>query len=118
MANRERGEISFSALGQDWKIKLGTNAMCEIEDKTGKSIIEIGQLLGDQKTATLKLLRVVLWGGLQQYHEGIDLIKVGLIIDDIGMAKAGELIGEAFAAATSATSAKGGGAHPKKAAAK
>lgn len=116
MANRERGEVSFSALGKDWKVKLGTNAMCEIEDETGKSIIEIGQLLGDQKTATLKLVRVVLWGGLQEYHEGTDLKQVGALIDEIGMAKAGQLIGNAFTAATSGENAKGGETRPKQAA--
>lgn len=117
MANRERGEVTFTARKQGWILKLGTNAMCEIEDATGKSIIEIGQLLSKPETASTKLLRVVLWGGLQDHHEGIDMKQVGALIDDIGMAKAGELIGEAFTAATSGNAAKGGEAHPKKAAA-
>lgn len=116
MANLQRGEVSFKAKGQEWKVKLGTNAMCEIEDATGKSIIEIGELLGNQKTATLKLVRDVLWGGLQEFHAGIDLKKVGTLIDDIGMAAAGQLIGQAFTAATTGSQAKGGGSHPKKAA--
>lgn len=114
MANRERGEVEFKAQGKSWKMKLGVNAMCEIEDQSGKSISEIGQLLSDQKTATIKIVRAVLWGALQEYHDGISIREVGAIIDDIGMAEAGRLIGEAFTAAT--PDAKGGEGHPTKAA--
>lgn len=113
MANRERGQVGFQAGGKAWTIKLGVNAMCEIEDATDKSISEIGVLLGDPKTATIKLVRAVMWGGLQEYHDGVTVKEVGGIIDDIGMAEAGKLIGEAFTAAS--PDAKGGETHPRKA---
>lgn len=116
MANRERGEVEFQALGKNWTLKLGTNAMCEIEDATGKSITEIGQLLSDPKTATMKLVRAVMWGGLQEHHDGVTVKEVGSIIDGIGMAEAGRLIGEAFTAAS--PDAKEGESRPPKATAK
>lgn len=100
MANRERGEVEFQSLGKSWTMKLGVNAMCEIEDATGKSISEIGTLLGNAKTATIKLLRTVMWASLRDHHDEITTKEVGAIIDGVGMKKAGLLISEAFAAAT------------------
>jgi hypothetical protein len=113
MANRERGEVEFQSLGKTWTLKLGINAMCEIEDATGKSISEIGALLGDTKTATIKLLRTVMWGALRDHHDDITVREVGAIIDGVGMNEAGRLIGEAFTAAT--PDAKDGAARPPKA---
>jgi hypothetical protein len=113
MANRERGEVEFQSLGKAWTLKLGVNAMCEIEDATGKSISEIGALLGDPKTATIKLLRTVMWGALRDHHDDIAAKDVGAVIDGIGMNEAGRLIGEAFTAAT--PEVKEGDGRPRKA---
>lgn len=99
MANKERGEIAFDALEQSWTLKLGTNAMCEIEDATGKTICEVGEVMGDQKRVTIKLMRTVFWGALRDHHEDITVKQAGGIIDAIGMQEAGRLIGEAFQAA-------------------
>jgi hypothetical protein len=96
MANKERGEVTFEALGKPWTMKIGTGAMCEIEGATGKSITEVGQELGNPKTASLTLMRAVFWGALQDRHEGTTLKECNAIIDDIGMQRAGVLIGEAF----------------------
>lgn len=114
MANRERGEVSFEASGKSWTMKIDTNAMCEIEAMTGKGIAEIGQLLGNEKTATMTLMRAVFCGALQQHHGGITLREAGGLIDEIGAEQAGLLIGQAFEAAFPA--AKAGEARPRKAA--
>lgn len=110
MANRERGEVEFQALGKSWTMKLGVNAMCEIEDATGKTISEVAVLLKDPKTATVKLMRAVMWGGMREHNDDIPVNEVGSIIDAIGMAEAGRLIGEAFTAAS--PDAKGGASRP------
>ncbi|WP_315920440.1 hypothetical protein [Mesorhizobium sp. SP-1A] len=115
MANRERGEVAFDALGQSWTLKLGTNAMCEIEDATGKTFSEVGELMGDQKRVTIKLMRTVFWGALREQHEDVTIKQAGAVIDDIGMQEAGRLIGEAFQAAM--PEQKEGAARPPKAAA-
>lgn len=114
MANKERGEIAFDALGQSWTLKLGTNAMCEIEDAIGKTISEIGEVMGDQKRVTIKLMRTVFWGALRDHHEDITVKQAGGIIDAIGMQQAGRLIGEAFQAAMPVQ--KEGAARPPQAA--
>lgn len=99
MANRQRGEVTFEANGETWTMKIGTNAMCEIEEATGKSISEVGKLLGNEKTASMSLMRAVFWGSLQEHHDGITLKQAAGLIDEIGAGEAGALIGKAFEAA-------------------
>lgn len=96
MGNKNRGEVSFEASGKTWTMKVGTSAMCEIEAATGKSIAEVGQALGNQQTATITLLRAVFWGALQDQHEGTTLKEAGSLMDEVGVQRVGELIGEAF----------------------
>jgi hypothetical protein len=115
MANRERGEVAFDALGQGWTLKLGTNAMCEIEDATGKTFSEVGEIMGDPARVTIRMMRTVFWGALRDHHEDVTLKQAGTIIDAIGMQEAGRLIGEAFQAAM--PDQKEGASGPPKAAA-
>ncbi len=113
MANAERGEVSFEASGKTWTMKIGTNAMCEIEGLTGKGIAEVGRLLGNEKTASITLLRAVFWGSLQEHHEGISLKECAGLIDEVGTETIGQKIGEAFQ--TAFPKAKEGAARPLKA---
>jgi hypothetical protein len=112
MANKERGEVSFEAGGQTWTMKIGTGAMCAIEAETGKGISEVGQELGSEKTASLTLMRAVFWGSLQQHHEGTTIRDCNDLIDELGVPRVGELIGEAFQLAFPK---KEGGSRPRKA---
>lgn len=113
MSNRERGEVSFEADGNAWTLKVDANAMCEIEEATGKTITEIGRVLGNEATASISLMRSVFWGALQHHHDGLTLKDAGKLISDIGMDEAGRLIGEAFKSAF--PQKKGKDARPRKA---
>lgn len=113
MGNLQRGEITFQASGKTWTMHIGTNAMCEIEAMTDKTISEVGKLLGDEKTATLTLMRAVFWGSLQDHHEGITIKECSVLIDEIGMQAVGGLVGQAFQAAF--PKAKAGVSRPPKA---
>ena len=114
MANEHRGEVSFEASGKTWTMKFGTTAMCEIESVTGKNITEIGRELSNPDTATITLMRAVFWGSLQHKHEGIGLKECGELMDDVGVSRTGELIGQAFQAAFPTRKA-GGDENPRKA---
>lgn len=99
MANIQKGEVSFEALDKSWTIKLGTNAMCEIEDATGYSINDIGdKLSGDH--FNMKLMRTVFVSGMVEFHADIDEQTVGNVIDDIGFDKAAQIMEQAFVFAT------------------
>lgn len=97
MANKQKGEVAISALGRDLTLKFSTNALCELEDLTGKSAIEVANSLDDEKSVTMKLLRQLVYSGLL-HNDGdqISLKDTGEIIDEIGHAVIGEKIAEAF----------------------
>lgn len=99
MANAQKGEVSFEALQQSWTIKLGTNAMCEIEDRTGQSINKIGEKLNGDGF-TMKLMRTVFVCGMLDHHDVITEKMVGDILDDIGFEKASDIMQRAFVIAT------------------
>lgn len=107
MGNKQRGEVSFEADGNQWTMKIDTNAMCEIEDLTGKGIAEVGQLLANPKTASIKLLRSVFMGALSANHE-LSSKQVGELMDEIGVQRTGELVGKAFELAFPDQKKKGG----------
>lgn len=99
MANQQRGEVAFKALDADWTIKLGTNAMCEIEDRTGLSINKIGeQMNGDG--FSMKLMRTIFVCGLLAHHPDITEGTVGDILDDLGFDQAADVMQRAFVIAT------------------
>lgn len=95
----------FEALGQEWIARFDFNAICEIEDQTGKPFLSIvGPMLNainveeandPQKAAAaaamhlkMKDLRMILHEALRAYHPDIAARKVGEIISDIGMENA------------------------------
>lgn len=95
MGNRQRGEVSFEADNKNWTMKIDTNAMCMIEDLTGKGIAEIGQILSNPKTSTITLVRTVFQSSLSKKHE-LTTEEVGELMDELGIKKVGDLIGQAF----------------------
>lgn len=96
MANRERGEVGFDAKGKSWIIRYTTNAMCEIEDALGASIIQIANNLGSENGVHIKTLRTLFRIGVVGC-ENDD--QAGELMDAVGITDAGVLIGEAFNAA-------------------
>jgi len=112
MANKQRGEVSIEALGETWRLKFSTNAICELEDLLDEPLSVTAEKMNDPKTAKIKTLRAVLWAGLVDGHEGITIRQAGEIMDEAGAALVGEKIGEAFQIAFPQTEGK---ANPPKA---
>ena len=92
MANKQKGEV---ALG-DYTLRYSINALCELEDASGMSAIQLANTLGDEETFNTKTLRLMVWGGLTDNHEDITLKEVGEIINDTGVAVVMEAITRAF----------------------
>ena len=104
MGNKQNGEVSFRALSKDWVLRYGINGLCRLEDETGKSAIEVASSLNTEDGeggAAIKIsdIRLVFFCGLVGQHADVTLEQVGDIIDDIGIERAGPLLGEAFSAA-------------------
>ena len=88
-----RGRVHFNAGGRDLELRFTTNALCRIEEKTGKAFGEIAAALAGN--VRISDLRVLFWAGVDLPT----LDEAGNIIDDLGMARAVELLGEAITAA-------------------
>lgn len=112
MANAERGEVGFEALGKSWVLRYSTNAMCEIEEALGEPILAIANQLQDESRVSIRTLRALFRHGVEGCE---DLKHAGELMDAIGFADAGQLIGEAF---TRAFPADDGGQPGKKQAAR
>jgi hypothetical protein len=78
-----------------YTLLFSINALCELEEKMGGAVTDIASLaMGGKRFTTI---RNVFWAGLRDYHPEITLQDVGRIITAIGLDKADEAIGKAFA---------------------
>lgn len=96
MANPHRGEKSFSAGEQTYTLRYSVNAICALEEESGKTVTALGVEMADPGKVGLSLLRLLLWAGLREHHADISLAGAGDILEAVGAAKAAPIIGEAF----------------------
>jgi hypothetical protein len=87
--------IAFEALGRRWSLRYGFNALVRLEEEFDRPISRIGEVLspvdGDLRLADL--LRVFT-AGLED--RSLTKAEIGELVDDLGPAAAGELVGRAF----------------------
>jgi hypothetical protein len=83
MANRERGEMRLVAGDVEYTLFLTTNAACDLEDRSGKTLDQLSTAL---HRGSISALRWLLWGALQEHHR--DTVKkpedVGRLVDAAG----------------------------------
>lgn len=96
MANKQKGEVALVALSKEWILKFSTNALCELEDLTGKSAIEVANSMNDESKVTMKLLRQIVFAGLSENNPSPTIEDAGNIIDSVGFDVIGPKIAEAF----------------------
>ena len=68
---------TFEVNDKQYTIKFDYNAICDIEELSGKGIM---QLL---ENPSLNTIRFVLWGGLKWKNQGLTKQQVGFIINDL-----------------------------------
>lgn len=98
MANPHRGQVALKAGDATYTLCLSANAICELEDHTGRSISEIATSLNGNNVG-MKTVRALVWAALQDHHPDVDLKEAGRIITDAGMAETMEAVGNAFSLA-------------------
>jgi hypothetical protein len=104
VANRFKGDVSFDAGGKSYTMRFSANALCELEDATGMGINALLTILADPAKMRLKMVRAVLWAGLQDHHPDVTLHQAGEIITDLSLTKAMDLAGKSFELAFQDTS--------------
>lgn len=96
MANPHKGEVAFKDGGKEYKLSFSANALCELEDLMNLGVNEITTRLGQADKLRIKTVRAVFWAGLTDHHEGITVKEAGEMLTRLTVAKAVELIAEAF----------------------
>lgn len=94
MANPKRGEVSLEVEGKAYTLKFSTNAICELEDRSGKGINEFAQGLNDPGKFRISDLRVMIWVMLGNQVETLE--AAGNLIDEIGMEEVVDKVAKAF----------------------
>ena len=98
-----RGIVKFEANGATHSLQFSINALVALEDALGVGVAQIGDKLSgkDGNPVGIKDMRTLFRCGLIENWEGGEPTEkqAGSIMTDIGLGRAAELIGEAFAAA-------------------
>lgn len=104
MANAVRGETVLSAGGQDYLLRLNTNALCELEAATGQ---KIGSYLASVSDNGLGVgdMRQILLAALRENYPDITLARVAEIMDAATLPAVAEVIAHAIKAAFPAAEA-------------
>lgn len=84
-ANKERGEVPFVSGGKSYVLKMTSNAMCELESVSGRTLQEIATAIADPDTRRMTDVRLFLWAMLRHHHPELAVEHVGPLIDDAGM---------------------------------
>lgn len=105
MAGSIKGVVKFEAGGEDYRLLLDFNALCDLEADFP------GIMDGSFDLKSPKAIRRVFHVGLAEHHGALSERDAGSIIQAIGLERAGEVIAEAFAA--SFPSATGGEESPR-----
>jgi len=112
MGNQIKGKFSFKAKGETFALQYTANAMCELEDATGKSATAFLQRLENTAKEDLSFsdVRLLFWAGLQEHHAGLTVKDAGDLITGLGgIVAALELVGKAVAASMPAAPKAGAG---------
>lgn len=84
MSNKTLGQFDIVAGGKTYTLQFTINALCALEDELGGgSIADIGETMGNRPS--LKMLRTLVWVGLQQHHKAVSKEEAGDIIDAVGI---------------------------------
>lgn len=97
MANRVKGQVAFEIDGAEFYLRLSTNAICELEERTGKGINEFAAGLDDPSKFKMSDLRIMFFCMCE--NQAATPSDAGIMIDQLGMSKATELVAAAFKAA-------------------
>ena len=88
MANRERGEVELVVNDKPYTLRLTTNAICELQERTKLTLVE---LINSLQSLDMVNMRALVGAALKPYHakEFTDMAKVGAFMDDAGGIRGG-----------------------------
>jgi len=94
MANPHRGEVDIEIGGETWTLRLTLNAMCEIEEQTGKGLPEIVNILQHGKAGGFSGMRAIVCAAARSNLPDLTPEMIGEMIDISDMQKIGHAINQ------------------------
>ena len=85
--NPHKGEVLLKAADKEYKLKLTTNALCELEILLDKGFPDI-LISASKNIPTLNEVRCLLFCACMEYHGEVDIKTAGKIIDEAGYREA------------------------------
>lgn len=106
-ANPHRGSVEFEIEGKTYTLRYSINAICVLEERAGRTLLQLAEDLKDITTLRMATIRDVLYAGLIEHHPEITVAAAGeLIIAAGGAIKVVAKFSDAMAAAYPAPEAK------------
>ena len=115
---------TFDACGERWTLLLGNAAQCAVEEQYDRGFFGViadalpnidpsmladpAAMVAAMSALRVSVLRDLAWHGLRKHHPDITLADVSDIIDDLGQAAFGTMIGAAIRSAQGAEVAEEG----------
>lgn len=108
MTNPLKGETTVSTVDKTYRLVFDVNALCMMEAALGgtAAIIVVERLAKERRFTDL---RILLWAGLQEFHDDLDVRDAGRLISEIGMEDLTSKILGAISAAFPTPKTKGKG---------
>jgi hypothetical protein len=82
MSSKERGDVVRKIGGETYTFRLSFNAMCDLEEVTGKPLPEL--LAQIVENPSVSVLRDVVWAALREHQPDADQRLAGSICGAIG----------------------------------
>ncbi len=99
MANPARGSVPLQAGDRAYTVSFSVNAICELESAFDQPVAKIAGMLSEPENIRMSTVRSIIWAGLRDHHEDMEVREAGQIMSDAGMPACMEAIGAAFALA-------------------
>jgi hypothetical protein len=84
MANKLKGDVTIKAGDKEYILRLDFNALCTLEEKTGKGFVAISEQLSKAETMSMVMVRACLWAGLQKHHPTMTVEEAGDLVVALG----------------------------------
>lgn len=117
-----RGKVTFAADGGEHVLQFTTNRLCDLEEQSGRTVIEFAAALSQPGSLSFVDIRLLMQIGLgmgavnnQALGSPSSKEAVGNLIDEIGLTQAVTLVARAFAEAFDIKAAAAGGTGKAKA---
>lgn len=101
MPNPHKGDVEFKVDETTYTLRYSIDAICHLEDATGKTLLELAEDLKDFKSIRMSLVRKILHAGLREHHPDLTEVEAGELIVGAGgsvviMTKFNEAMTSAF----------------------